>query len=175
MEEKNSIKVSLGTVICMFIIFILIIALLGMWYYYNHIKVFDDVLNPNNVLDNVDNNTQYSEIAKKLENGNLLLVEDSSYNSDNTYTLKGPIIEVVNKGENEYPSYQKTSKYMQITIPVNTKCTYITDEPAGENATDTVQNVFSSNLYYGGGIGPCFNFEFENGKCISVYEVPTGH
>ena len=37
MEEKKSIKVSLGTVICMFIIFILIIALIGMYVYYNYI------------------------------------------------------------------------------------------------------------------------------------------
>jgi len=35
MEEKKSIKISLGTTICIFIIIILIIALIGMWFVYN--------------------------------------------------------------------------------------------------------------------------------------------
>ena len=39
MSEK---KVSLGTVICLVIIFILIMCLAGMWYYYNHINVIDN-------------------------------------------------------------------------------------------------------------------------------------
>ena len=36
MDEKKSIKVSLGTVICIFIIILLIIALVGMYFYYNN-------------------------------------------------------------------------------------------------------------------------------------------
>lgn len=36
MEEKNSVKVSLGTAICIFIIFILIIVICGMYFYYNN-------------------------------------------------------------------------------------------------------------------------------------------
>ena len=35
MEEKKSIKVSLETVVCLFIIVLLIIGLVGMYLYYN--------------------------------------------------------------------------------------------------------------------------------------------
>jgi len=35
MEEKKSIKISLGTAICIFIIIILIIVMIGMWFVYN--------------------------------------------------------------------------------------------------------------------------------------------
>ena len=51
MDEKKSIKVSLGTVICIFIIILLIIALGGMYYYYNH-RENDKNINNNNVVVN---------------------------------------------------------------------------------------------------------------------------
>lgn len=69
----------------------------------------------------------------------------------------------------EYPFYKETGEYKQITVSSNTKCVYSLD--SYENKTDTVENVFSKKLYFGG----CFNFSFENGKCTSVYEVVTGH
>ena len=45
MEEKKGIKVSLTTVVLLFIVFILVVALLGMWYYYNYIQYLGLYLN----------------------------------------------------------------------------------------------------------------------------------
>ena len=72
MSEK---KVSLGTVICLIIIFILIMCLAGMWYYYNHIKVVDNdiknneiELNNNDLNDeNIVQNDQKNEDDDKVE------------------------------------------------------------------------------------------------------------
>lgn len=60
MSEK---KVTLGTVICIIIIFILIMCLVGMWYYYNHIKTVDNTAQfDNNNLTN-ENISQDSDAA----------------------------------------------------------------------------------------------------------------
>lgn len=68
MSEK---KVSLGTVICIIIIFILIMCLAGMWYYYNHIKVVDnDIKNEEIELNNNDfhdENIVQNEYDDKVE------------------------------------------------------------------------------------------------------------
>lgn len=124
-------------------------------------------------------NTKYSEITKKLENDDLLQVSDVVKNNDGTYTLKGQIITIDKSKEQitEFPFYKETGEYKQITVASNTKCIYNSyDENTGEEtATDTVANVFSKKLYSNAGMGACFNFTFENGKCISVYEVATGH
>ena len=62
MSEK---KVSLGTVICLIIIFILIMCLAGMWYYYNHIKVGNNEIElNNNDLNNEDKVEQ--ELDEKI-------------------------------------------------------------------------------------------------------------
>jgi len=56
MSEK---KVSLGTVICLIIIFVLIMCLAGMWYYYTHIKDVDNGIKNNEIeLDNNDLNDE---------------------------------------------------------------------------------------------------------------------
>ena len=61
MSEK---KVSLGTVICLIIIFILIMCLAGMWYYYNHIKVVNNSIQNN---ETELNNTNEQIIQKDEE------------------------------------------------------------------------------------------------------------
>lgn len=56
MSEK---KVSLGTVMCLIIIFILIMCLAGMWYYYNHINVVNNDIKNNGIeLNNNDLNDE---------------------------------------------------------------------------------------------------------------------
>ena len=40
-----------------------------------------------------------------------------------------------------------------------------------DEESSTVEKVFSEKLAFGN----CFNFKFENGKCVSVYEVVIGH
>lgn len=124
----------------------------------------------NNNLSTNSSSSKYSEITKTLTNNDLLSVTDA-VNNNGTYTLKGKIITVDTSKEQvtEYPFYKDTGEYKQITVLSNTKCIYSVD--SYEETTDTVENVFSKELYFGG----CFNFSFENGKCISVYEVVTGH
>lgn len=58
MEEKKQIKVSLGTTVCLFIIFLLVIALVGMWYYYNRIQ-------PDNSGVNAEKQTLQETVADK--------------------------------------------------------------------------------------------------------------
>ena len=76
MSEK---KVSLGTVICLIIIFILIMGLAGMWYYYNHIKVVDNGiknnqtelnnndLNDENVVQNDEEKKENDKVDEELD------------------------------------------------------------------------------------------------------------
>ena len=106
-----------------------------------------------------------------MENNDVLSVTDAIKNNNGTYTLKGNIITVDTSREQiaEYPFYKETGEYKQITVSSDTKCIYSLD--SYESKTDTVENVFSKKLYFGG----CFNFTFENGKCTSVVEVVTGH
>ena len=119
--------------------------------------------------------SKYSEITKKLENEEIFLLTDTIKNNDGTYTLKGKIITEDTSREPiaEYPFYKETGEYRQITLSANTKCEYAL-YGYEEYKTDTVENVFSKKLYLGWGQGPCFNFTFVNGKCVSVNEVPTG-
>ena len=120
--------------------------------------------------------SKYTEITKKLGNEEIFLLTDTIKNSDGTYTLKGKIITEDTSREPiaEYPFYKETGEYKQITLSYNTKCQYVF-EREDDYKTDTVENVFSKKLYAGWGQGPCFDFTFENGKCISVNEIITGH
>lgn len=118
MEEKKSIKVSLGTAICIFIIFLLLIVICGMYFYYN---------NKNDVEENVistkqENNINADEIINdsitsdestekqsiKIDN-NKELVYDANYsyknfsnesyysqNMNKTYTLKDINVPYIN-------------------------------------------------------------------------------
>ena len=67
MEGKKEIKISLGTVICIFIIFVLIIALLGMWYYNNK-----NIVNNSNKISETKNDKQ-EEIENRNEANELNL------------------------------------------------------------------------------------------------------
>lgn len=120
---------------------------------------------------NIENKDTYKEITKKLEGDDVLEVTNSINNDDGTYTLKGKIsvVDTAKKQIAEYPFRKYNGEYMQITIPKDTKCVYSID--SYEEKTSTVEEVFSRKLAFGN----CFNFEFENGKCVSVYEVVVGH
>jgi len=120
--------------------------------------------------------SKYTEITKKLESEEIFLLTDTIKNNDGTYTLKGKIITEDTSKEPiaEYPFYKETGEYKQITLSSNTKCQYVFESEENYK-TDTVENVFSKKLYAGWGQGPCFDFTFENGKCISVNEIITGH
>lgn len=63
MKEKKSIKVSLGTVVCICIIFVLIIIIGGMYFYYN--------LNPNKL-----SNKTYNDTMINVNNSNNLVPDD---------------------------------------------------------------------------------------------------
>lgn len=64
MENKKTLKVSLGTVICIFIIFLLIIVIGGMYFYYNFVLDTDELSN------NVQNDTVNTAIENNTENNN---------------------------------------------------------------------------------------------------------
>jgi len=64
MEGKKEIKVSLGTVICIFIILVLIVALAGMYFYYNNKLDFNNEEEIfKNIATNINNNlNDFTEI-----------------------------------------------------------------------------------------------------------------
>ena len=64
MEGKQPIKISLATVICLFIIFTLIVALVGMWCYYNLIDNKEESKNPNNELSGFED-LEYEFLLKR--------------------------------------------------------------------------------------------------------------
>ena len=84
MEGKQPIKISLTTVICLFIIFTLIVALVGMWCYYNLIDNKEESKNPNNELSGFEQNYIVSDEneTKKIDESNDL-VYDAEYTYDN--------------------------------------------------------------------------------------------
>ena len=63
MEEKKSVKISLGTVVCLLIIVILLCIIFGMWYYYTHI-------NNNNKQDEPLKNNTTNTIAEQTNKQN---------------------------------------------------------------------------------------------------------
>ena len=79
MDEKKSIKVSLGTVICIFIIFILIIVICGMYFYYNN-KNNTVVSNDkeNNVVENIVSNGKENNLSsEKIMEKQSIKIDDS--------------------------------------------------------------------------------------------------
>jgi len=68
MKEKENVKISLGTVICIFIIVLLVIALFAMWFYYNKKE------------DNTKNETVTNNVTNMLEENNTVVTtkEDAS-------------------------------------------------------------------------------------------------
>ena len=70
-EDKKTLKVSLVTVICIFIIFLLIIIIGGMYFYYNFVLDTDEasnnVQNDTNVNTAIENNTEINDNTVDLE------------------------------------------------------------------------------------------------------------
>lgn len=92
--KKNSVKISLGTAVCMFIIIILIVALLGMWYYYNNNEIIETNTSSQNVIlsspELIISNNNYEEITKEFKGIDCLYVTEV-VKENNTYTLRGVV------------------------------------------------------------------------------------
>ena len=65
-EDKKTLKVSLGTVICIFIIFLLIIVIGGMYFYYNFVLDTDE--SSNDIQNDVTVNTTTGDNTENSEN-----------------------------------------------------------------------------------------------------------
>lgn len=181
MEEKEPMKISLST---LFLILLIIVMFIMGCYMYNlsikNQKYQEELNSLNSKISNLESpaesyeekiNSKYSEITTALGTDEVLSVTSADKNNDGTYTLKGIIKTIDTSKEQiaEYPSWKETGEYKQITVSKDTKCKYSVD--SNEELIDTVENVFTKNLSFGG----CFQFSFENGKCILVSEVVTGH
>lgn len=88
MGEKKEIKVSLTTVILLFVVFILIVALGGMYFYYNYIlnpkETKNDIVASNNLTEN-ENNT--IPVGKIDENKDLVYTAFADYSSEHSYSV----------------------------------------------------------------------------------------
>lgn len=78
MEDKKAIKVSLGTVICMFIILILIFALIAV-YYFGFVANKDIVDNPNNNISDTTLNNSNENISANISSNSTIEFKPSKY------------------------------------------------------------------------------------------------
>jgi len=78
MDDKKTIKVSLGTVICMFIILILIFALIVV-YYFGFIADKNITDNSNNKVLNTNSNNSNENISNTISNNNTIEFKPSNY------------------------------------------------------------------------------------------------
>ncbi len=89
MEEKKSIKVSLGTVICIFIIIMLVLAIIGIVYYYNGTSNNNienkEVYTPNASINTTEVNTIKNN--EQTNNTTKITVEDAVNYVDGYYGL----------------------------------------------------------------------------------------
>ena len=147
MEDKKTVKVSLGTVICLFIILILIIALIGMWYYYNMIQnPKTDSQNTSNLASqdtNSNTNTNLSNVqvkSLKLDDNKEWIydaeyekkVTANSYSIDfSTYYAKDIIVPYININSSYASASNSEIKKVfddaikEYNTGVNDKLTYI--------------------------------------------------
>lgn len=176
MEEKKSVKVSLGTVVCLFIIMLLIIGLVGMYLYYNQDNL-------NSVVDK-DSGVEIkeTETIKTIPTSDLTTlsyyINDESANIFYAYIEDGYLYYFnesadVNKisegtfqfmsGIIKYPGDQRVKKYEALT---NIKKMTTYNIGTGINPvlfliTESGE-VYSMNIYS--------NFYSSNGVNIEIYE-----
>ena len=164
MEEKKEIKVRLSTVVYLFIILILVVAL-GVVYYLGFVKndnannmiangevteknnisvneQMPETSNNNtiNITENISSNNssdnEYTEITKELNSKDVLYVTKAEKNSDNTYTLYGVVFKC---NENVNPDYQISDTWTITNdykkITVSSDTTCIAGYPKDEETT----------------------------------------
>lgn len=89
MEEKKEVKVSLGTVICIFIILVLIVALVVMYLYYNDKLSFNNENIANNI--NINSNevieTEVKKVNKFYEDKEIVYSSYEKYSSEYSYSV----------------------------------------------------------------------------------------
>lgn len=117
MEEKKSVKVSLGTVICICIIILLIIALLGMWYYYNkndnnEIKQINEYIEDSNTTTRI---TTEEEVSKSNLN-NSFNEGTYSYSNSNTSSMEGNIRNAMMQRKISFSNNKFTANIGDFTI-----------------------------------------------------------
>lgn len=114
MEDKKTVKVTLGTVICIIIICILIVALIVMYFYYhNNSKSTDNVTKEvEKVETNVDEKNSDSQVKKvdKLDESKEIVYSSySNFSSEYSYSI--PYINIdsddANKINREIEEYYK--------------------------------------------------------------------
>ena len=153
MEEKKTIKVSLGTVICIFIIIILIMVLIGMWYYNN--------------MDKVDNKQISQKISTSGDKQEKIVSEDKAeelnINGETVKNLYAKILKVEsNYGPNDdLPktySFYRASKVTSDNLENDEKSFVVVNYLLGsnygkkelmDNISSDIKNKFS---YYVSGV-----------------------
>ena len=125
MEEKKSIRVSLGTIICIIIIILLLITLFGMWYHYNLTTKHNTIDTNINVINTVEgrknlsiSNTNSNEITNTVTSSNKITnTVDSSY----SYSIKKirNIYDVISDNDTEVVKAQKIAKEVMNAVNDN--------------------------------------------------------
>lgn len=133
MDNNGKIRVNLSTVIFMFIIFVLIVVIFGMWYYYNVIKDY-----------NLDNNKSDS-----VEASNIAKNEDSSLNN-------------IASENNAHESLVNIKLGSYVVKPDKNILGDISDISGEENITFSEDNKFSAYIGFGNTVAGNYTITDEN-------------
>lgn len=112
MDEKKYLKVSLGTVVCMFIIFILIVALIAV-YYLGFVKNSQKIADLTNKIDSLNNKNTI------IQNEKTEIKNDNTNNIETSTNIESKDISVVD-AVNYVDSYSKKFKVKLPRIVGNT-------------------------------------------------------
>ena len=173
MEDKNTIKVSLGTVVCIFIIILLIVAL-GVFYYFGFVKNKEEITALKDKVNTLDNkNTIQSE---KVE------TKTSDVNSNNVQSSKNESkdISVADAVNHEYSTNDVTFK---VKLPKIVGKSTAIDELNKEILNKWIPGTYSAidarkenKAYFSKGLITTYRYIIKNNiLVIYVYDdVPEG-
>lgn len=180
MDQKKTIKVSLGTVICIFIIVLLVIALGAMYYYYNHNQSDTNDVN-SGVVEKVENNinneiseTKVNKVNKLDENKDIVYASFSKYSSEYSYSI--PYINIdsadAKKINDEIESYYKPLVEAEIKNETEGLSVIMYNVKYNSYVNDNVLSLIVSCEYPNDCIGyKVYNLDIYKGTIISNDDI----
>lgn len=180
MEDKKTIKVSLGTVICIFIIILLLIALVLMYFYYNRSSQNVDNTNSSiaeKVENNIDSETikvQAKKINKLDESKEIVYSSYSKYSSEYSYSIPYINIDSVDakKINTEIESYYKPLVEEELKNESEGLSVIMGNIKYNSYINDNILSVVVSNTYPNDCIYyKVYNLDIYNGTVITNTDI----
>lgn len=167
MEKNNEIKINLQTAVFIAIIIIALVSIVIISFKLN--KENSNDIKYNNLTETIWNDLK-SEIDNEGNQKYYFMTNNIIKNSDNTYTIKGAIYELLERTQQQASKYKLNQEkgYYQITVSENLICTSIADDQMimkqyyDEYYSNTQNKPYEKTIYSNSGE----NFVFENGTCV---------